>query len=86
MWNQIRSRIDDAIISSVLALRTRLAVFREKLEDDAGAITIEYILIIALIAIIIITVFTVLLWPFLKTAFQGLVNRIQSAINGANIQ
>ncbi len=86
MWNQIRSRIDDAIISTVLALRTRLAVFREKLEDDDGAITIEYILIIALIAIIIITVFTVLLWPFLKVAFQGLVNRIQSAINGANIQ
>ncbi len=86
MWNQIRSRIDDAIISSVLALRTRLAVFREKLEDDDGAITIEYILIIALIAIIIITVFTVLLWPFLKVAFQGLVNRIQNAINGANIQ
>jgi Flp pilus assembly pilin Flp len=47
--------------------------------------TIEYILIIALIAIIIITLFTVLLWPLLKPALQGLIDRIVNAINGGNI-
>ncbi len=56
-----------------------------KLRDERGAITIEYILIIALIAIIIITVFTVLLWPFLKDAVANLVDRITNAINGGNI-
>ena len=59
--------------------------WRRKLRDERGAITIEYILIIALIAIIIITVFTVLLWPFLKDAVANLVDRIVNAINGGNI-
>jgi Flp pilus assembly pilin Flp len=47
--------------------------------------TIEYILIIALIAIIIITLFTVLLWPLLRPAIADLVNRITNAINGGGI-
>ena len=45
-----------------------------KARDERGAITIEYILIIALIAIIFITLFTVLLWPALKPALETLVS------------
>ena len=86
MWNRLRSRFDDFIIGRALAVRTRLKAFREEIEREDGAITIEYILIIALIAIIIITVFTVLLWPFLKDAFEDLMSRITNAINGANIE
>jgi Flp pilus assembly pilin Flp len=86
MWTQLRSHFDDFIIGKALAAQTRLKAFRDELDKEDGAITIEYILIIALIAIIIITVFTVLLWPFLKTAFEDLMSRITNAINGANIE
>jgi Flp pilus assembly pilin Flp len=55
------------------------------MEDEEGAMTIEYILIIALIAIIIITLFTVLLWPILRPALTSLIDRITNAINGGGI-
>ena len=58
---------------------------KAKGQDDRGAITIEYILIIALIAIIIITLFTILLWPILRPALEDLINRIQQAIAGEGI-
>ena len=54
--------------------------------DQRGAITIEYILIIALIAIIIITLFTVLLWPLLRPALEDLIARIVDAIGGGTIE
>ena len=69
MWNRIRSRIQRSLL------------FRE----EEGAMTIEYILIIALIAIIIITLFTILLWPILRPALVDLINRITNAINGGGI-
>ena len=82
MWNRIRSRVSDAFLSRLLSTETRL---RARLEDEEGAMTIEYILIIALIAIIIITLFTVLLWPILRPALEGLIDRISNAINGGGI-
>ena len=53
--------------------------------DESGAITIEYILIIALIAIIIITLFTIMLWPALRPALETLINSITEAIGGGAI-
>jgi len=85
MWNRIRSRVADAVLSRLLSTDRRLRRFREKLADEQGAMTIEYILIIALIAIIIITLFTVLLWPILRPALEGLIDRISNAINGGGI-
>jgi len=85
MWNRIRSRVADAVLSRLLATERRLNCLRERLADDEGAMTIEYILIIALIAIIIITLFTVLLWPILRPALEGLIDRISNAINGGGI-
>lgn len=82
MWNRIRSRVSGAFLSPLLSTETRL---RARLEDEEGAMTIEYILIIALIAIIIITLFTVLLWPILRPALEGLIDRISNAINGGGI-
>jgi Flp pilus assembly pilin Flp len=85
MWNRIRSRVADAVLSRLLSTETRIRRLRERLEDEEGAMTIEYILIIALIAIIIITLFTVLLWPILRPALEGLIDRISNAINGGGI-
>jgi Flp pilus assembly pilin Flp len=82
MWNRIRTRVLDAAIPRLLSAEGRL---RAKLRGEEGAMTIEYILIIALIAIIIITLFTVLLWPILRPALEGLIDRISNAINGGGI-
>ena len=85
MWNRIRSRVADAVLSRLLSTEKHLRRLRERLEDEEGAMTIEYILIIALIAIIIITLFTVLLWPLLRPALEDLIDRISNAINGGGI-
>lgn len=85
MWNRIRCRIADAALSRLLSTETRIRRLREAMEDEEGAMTIEYILIIALIAIIIITLFTVLLWPILRPALTSLIDRITNAINGGGI-
>jgi Flp pilus assembly pilin Flp len=81
MWTRIRSRISEAALSRMVAARSRL----ERLRDEEGAMTIEYILIIALIAIIIITLFTILLWPILRPALVNLIDRIRLAIEGGGI-
>jgi Flp pilus assembly pilin Flp len=81
MWTRIRSRILEAALSRLVAARSRL----ERLRDEEGAMTIEYILIIALIAIIIITLFTILLWPILRPALVNLIDRIRLAIEGGGI-
>jgi Flp pilus assembly pilin Flp len=85
MWNRIRSRVADAAVSRLLSTERHLGRLRERAKDEEGAMTIEYILIIALIAIIIITLFTVLLWPILRPALTGLIDRISNAINGGGI-
>ncbi len=85
MWNRIQSRVTDAVVTRLLSTEARLKALREDFEDEEGAMTIEYILIIALIAIIIITLFTVLLWPILRPALEGLIDRISNAINGGGI-
>lgn len=85
MWNRIRTRVRDAALSRLLSADERYRRLRQRLQEDEGAMTIEYILIIALIAIIIITLFTVLLWPILRPALTGLIDRISNAINGGGI-
>jgi len=86
MWNRVGSRLSDWASLSVIRAQSRLKRLEARARDQRGAITIEYILIIALIAIIIITLFTVLLWPLLKPALEGLIDRIVNAINGGNIE
>lgn len=85
MWNRIRTRIQDGYLSSVVSTQDRVGRLRARFGVESGAITIEYILIIALIAIIIITLFTVLLWPALRPAIEGLLEKIKNAISGGNI-
>jgi len=85
MWNRIESRISEWTCRRLLRAQLEWRKLEERARDESGAITIEYILIIALIAIIIITLFTVLLWPFLKPALQDLIERITNAINGGDI-
>ena len=86
MWNRLGSRLGDWASLGVIRAQSRLKRLEVKVRDQRGAMTIEYILIIALIAIIIITLFTVLLWPLLKPALQGLIDRIVNAINGGDIE
>lgn len=85
MWNRILSRLQNGYLARVTAAQDRIERLRARFGVEAGAITIEYILIIALIAIIIITLFTVLLWPALRPAIEGLLDRIKNAIAGGNI-
>ena len=85
MWNRMGSRLSDWALLSVIRVQSRLKRLAAKARDQSGAITIEYILIIALIAIIIITLFTVLLWPVLKPALEDLIGRIEQAIKGEGI-
>ena len=85
MWNRIRSGVADAVLPRLVSAEARVVRLRKRLEGEEGAMTIEYILIIALIAIIIITLFTVILWPFLRPALEDLINRITNAINGGGI-
>jgi len=86
MWNRMGSRLNDWTSLSLIRAQSRIKRVEAKVRDERGAMTIEYILIIALIAIIIITLFTVLLWPLLKPALEGLIDRIVNAINGGNIE
>ena len=86
MWNRMGSRLSDWASLSVIRAQSRLKRLAAKARDQRGAITIEYILIIALIAIIIITLFTVLLWPLLKPALEDMIARIVDAIGGGNIE
>lgn len=86
MWNRMGSRLSDWASLSLIRASSRIKRLEAKVRDERGAMTIEYILIIALIAIIIITLFTVLLWPLLRPALEDLINRIVEAINGGNIE
>lgn len=86
MWNRMGSRLADWAFLSFFRAQSQWKRLEAKARDQSGAMTIEYILIIALIAIIIITLFTVLLWPFLKPALEDLIQRITDAINGGDIE
>ncbi len=85
MWNRMGSRLSDWASLSVIRAESRWKRLEAKARDQKGAITIEYILIIALIAIIIITLFTVLLWPLLRPALEDLIARIVDAVSGEGI-
>lgn len=82
MLTRITSRISDWMLSAGVWTRSRVERLSDRIADPEGAMTIEYILIIALIAVIIITLFTILLWPALRPVIEGLLQRITDAING----
>lgn len=82
MLTRIISRISDWMLSAGVRTRSRFERLSDRIADPEGAMTIEYILIIALIAVIIITLFTILLWPALRPVIEGLLQRITDAING----
>lgn len=85
MCNRIGSRVSEWVCRKLLQAQSEWRRLEARARDESGAITIEYILIIALIAIIIITLFTVLLWPLLRPAIVNLVNTITNAISGGDI-
>ncbi|GMR23558.1 MAG: hypothetical protein BMS9Abin37_1999 [Acidobacteriota bacterium] len=86
MWNRMGSRLSAWASLGIIRAQSRLKRLESVARDQRGAITIEYILIIALIAIIIITLFTVLLWPLLRPALEDLIARIVNAISGGDIE
>jgi Flp pilus assembly pilin Flp len=79
------SKLSDWALLNVIRVQSRVKRLQARGRDQQGAITIEYILIIALIAIIIITLFTILLWPVLRPALENLIERIRGAIAGDGI-
>lgn len=86
MLIRLPSRLSTLALALGVSARSTLARFRARAREESGAMTIEYILIIALIAIIIITLFTILLWPILRPALVDLIARIQAAIAGGGIE
>lgn len=86
MTPRLPSRLFTFPLALAVSARSAFARWRERSRDESGAMTIEYILIIALIAIIIITLFTILLWPVLRPALVDLIERIQQAIAGGGIE
>ena len=85
MLDRFLSRVSSWTCLSFTRAESRLRHFRADLRDERGAITIEYILIIALIAVIIIALFTALLWPMLEPALEDLMTKIKEAIEGGGI-
>ncbi len=84
MFESSLSRLFEWAFHGLRSAQARFKVLAEA-SDESGAITIEYILIIALIAIIIITLFTIMLWPALRPALETLINSITEAIGGGAI-
>ena len=85
MLDRLLSRFSSWTSLSFTRAESRLRRFDTDCRDERGAITIEYILIIALIAIIIISLFLVLLWPMLEEEWNALIEKIRDAIQGGNI-
>ena len=85
MLIQSLSRFSQWVFLGIVGGESRLSTLSRRVREESGAMTIEYILIIALIAIIIITLFTILLWPVLRPALEGLIDRINNAVNGGGI-
>ena len=85
MFESSLSRLFEWAFHGLRSAQARFKVLTGKASDESGAITIEYILIIALIAIIIITLFTIMLWPALKPALETLIKSITEAIGGGAI-
>ena len=82
MFESSLSHLFEWAFHGLRSAQARFKVVAGKASDESGAITIEYILIIALIAIIIITLFTILLWPALRPAIVTLLGTITEAIGG----
>ena len=55
-------------------------------KDENGQTTVEYVMIIGLIAAIIMTIFLVILWPVVGEAVKDLVEKIRQAISGEGIE
>ena len=64
--------------------RPRLSL--ERANDEDGQTTIEYVMIIGLIAAIIMTIFLVIMWPVVGDAVKDLVEKIRQAISGEGIE
>jgi Flp pilus assembly pilin Flp len=58
----------------------------DRATDEEGQTTIEYDMIIGLIAAIIMTIFLVIMWPVVGEAVKDLVEKIRQAISGEGIE
>lgn len=85
MVQRVVSRIADWTREGCVRFQSFRARITERARGEQGAIAIEYILIMALIAAIIIALFLVILWPNLEGPLNELKDRILSAINGEGI-
>jgi Flp pilus assembly pilin Flp len=58
----------------------------DRAQDEEGQTTIEYVMIIGLIAAIIMTIFLVIMWPVVGEAVKDLVEKIRQAVAGEGIE
>lgn len=53
--------------------------------DESGQTQTEYLMIVGLMAVVIVTVFVTLFWPQVRAAVTDMVSRITEAVGGGGI-
>lgn len=85
------SKLAQRIIEKVELGFLRMKMWRPSLDlkrvnEEEGQTTIEYVMIIGLIAAIIMTIFLVIMWPVVGEAVKDLVEKIRQAVSGEGIE
>lgn len=73
-------------ITKAQALARRVRDRVQKLREERGQTPTEYLMIVGLMAVVIITVFVFFYWNNVKSAAQKWVNNVKQSVLGSNIK
>ena len=87
------ARLRDRALLAQVTLANRVDAVRRQLtarldrlrRDEAGQTPTEYLMIVGLMAVVIITVFIVMFWPAVKTAAGTWIGNVKKGITGGGI-
>ena len=81
--------LSDRLLYRQVAALTRVQDFGRRLKnirnDEKGQTPTEYLMIVGLMAVVIITVFVFYYWSNVKTAAQSWVSNVKQSVLGKNI-
>jgi Flp pilus assembly pilin Flp len=72
-------------LASIRAKTSLAAALDRSRAGERGQTTTEYVMIMGLIAAIIVSVFTVILWPVVSESMRELADKVRGAISGNGI-